>query len=242
MPMPDVLQPLLDYEKRLRPAKPSVYLDLHFARRADDLEGVRRSSAPVSVTTLGDALLYLQCQGQGNRTLDATVDGVRQSIPIQWVQYVVSTINYVTRLDGDVLSGEFTGCIMASFIKSDGKKCVAHIPRDANDPKVDPVKTAWTLIATKGFLHPYGNGGLGRWFRPLDAWSDAELAAAGPQPTTLGLALSNGECYSLLVVHDQGTFDLATKQYQYPLRYRVEGVRRAHVYILGQTLPLKGRH
>lgn len=117
-----------------------------------------------------------------------------------WLPYIPGEINYTTSQGKDVISGPFSGCIMAAYNKKDGGgRRVCHVST-FGDRKYD-CKESWEQIKNECISHVS--------FRPHQCARDLsgrQLKKVG-NALAFGIITSDNRCYGALVTQSSnGTF------------------------------------
>lgn len=102
-----------------------------------------------------------------------------------YLPFVANGINYVESQGKDVISFNFTGCLMATYVKG-GARRVAHISTGADQD----CKAAWETIAAASSNV--------KVFKPDDFGDIATVAKTQQGWNCYGLITANGDCYSIV--------------------------------------------
>lgn len=103
-----------------------------------------------------------------------------------YLPFAPNGINFVESQGKDVISYNFTGCIMAAYTKG-GQRRVAHVSTGAGQD----CKSEWNSIAKTA------SSVLA--FKPHEAANIGELQKAGQAFNCYGLITANGDCFSIVV-------------------------------------------
>ncbi len=108
-----------------------------------------------------------------------------------WVPYVPGDVNYGMSRGMDVISGPFSGCIMAAYDSGRGRR-VCHVSTAEGDPKLD-AKGIWESI--KEQCVPFAE------FKPFDALDRLSKRKTKSLGNALffGFITNDNRCYTLVV-------------------------------------------
>lgn len=104
-----------------------------------------------------------------------------------YLPFVANGINYVESQGKDVISFNFTGCLMAAYTAKNGSRRVAHISTGADQD----CKEEWDRIKSE-------SSGV-KVFKPDDHGDIAAVASTQQGWNCYGLITSTGECFSIVV-------------------------------------------
>jgi hypothetical protein len=126
-------------------------------------QGIKAGGLTVTETKTG---LICCCLGQRESQVD-----------FRFLPYAEGAINYCESMGVDVLSGYFSGCIMAIY-RRNGSTRVCHVSTGGNND----CKETWERIKKESSVQ------VVREFKPSDH---------APSPKTLGLVTATGDCYAI---------------------------------------------